>query len=106
MSSPKVWTGECIRHLRCQLGWSRAELSRRLGLDLEAVKALELGSFPQSEELILQLDRMQGYLNDQRQHLTHQPIAEALLRERGISQIEFEEVMSHRATHLEVDKSE
>lgn len=52
------WTIDKIRALRLRLGWSRAELGRRLGLDLQSIYALEDGSLSLNSELLVALDQL------------------------------------------------
>lgn len=58
------WTGEKVKSLRLKLGWSRAELGRRLGLNVSQVFELEEGKLPLVQETIDSLYQLSSHLND------------------------------------------
>jgi transcriptional regulator with XRE-family HTH domain len=97
------WTGERIKRLRVQLGWSRAEMGRRLSMDWEGVQALEENVGPHIKDLAMHLDRMKSYLDSYRRQQKYEPIAEVLLRELRLDQIEAQEVNLHYERNFKVD---
>ena len=88
-----IWTADEIRQLRYRLGWSQAEMARCLKLGSSDIVKWELGTFAPANEhknallLILQ----QAESNAER--VQRRPIAEVMMRDRGLSQIHDLEVV-------------
>ena len=51
-----MWSGERIRQLRLRLGWSAAEISRRLGMTTEQFKRIEAGESSLGVDTLQQLE--------------------------------------------------
>jgi transcriptional regulator with XRE-family HTH domain len=82
-----MWTGEMIRNLRCRLGWSAADLARRLSVSVEAVRHWENGQDQPSKETRQQLKNLQIYAEHLALSLSHTPVADHLLQEMNLEQI-------------------
>ena len=95
------WTSDEIKQLRYRLGWSQAEMARSFKLELATVAAWELGQQPpQDEHRHLLLSTMhQAESNAER--VQRRPIAEVMMRTRGLSQIHDFEVQNGIETAIE-----
>ena len=82
-----MWSGERIRHLRRRLGWSAAELSRRLGCSLETLDAYESEQTSLDDDVIQQLELLNFHLNSYNEMLARSPEADQVLDSTGKDQI-------------------
>jgi len=86
------WSSDEIRQLRYRLGWSRAEMARLMNLAPATVQAWESGEKPteaQCNALLAILNQAES--NAER--IQRRPIAEVVMRDRGLSQIHDLEVI-------------
>ena len=83
-----AWTGPLIRNLRLRLGWTQSELGRRLGLNLDAVVALESGHYSLDMELVYQLEYLKKYIDDISQSTRQRPQMEKLMKDIQVHQID------------------
>ena len=76
-----------IRDLRCRMGWCQADLARRLACSLDVVAKYESGE----SEIDAAHGRLLSAVFHQAEAAAHRilrrPVAEILMRDRGISQI-------------------
>jgi transcriptional regulator with XRE-family HTH domain len=81
------WTAQEIRQLRCRLGWSQAELARQMKTELAQISAWELGASPLGDQYRSRFAQFfhQAEMNAER--IQRRPIAEIIMRDRGLSQI-------------------
>lgn len=81
------WTAQEIKQLRSRLGWSQAELARQMKTELAQISSWELGTASLDEQYRSRLAQIfhQAELNAER--IQRRPIAEIIMRDRGLSQI-------------------
>lgn len=81
------WTAQEIKQLRSRLGWSQAELARQMKTELAQISAWELGTTPPADQYRSRFAQIfhQAELNAER--VQRRPIAEIIMRDRGLSQI-------------------
>lgn len=87
-----AWTGDEIKDLRLKLGWSRAELGRRLGFNLDQMFALEAGQLPLDQEVVHELDMMRDHLDDYSRNLKMNAISDEHMKKASVTQATTEEV--------------
>lgn len=81
------WTPESIITLRRKLGWTRAELSRRVGVTVQVIQAWEDGTEKPDSEAGNQLLSLDGHLQKYSQSLATDPLAELFLEKNKLNQI-------------------
>ncbi|MCB0348571.1 MAG: helix-turn-helix transcriptional regulator [Bdellovibrionales bacterium] len=81
------WDAAKIKKLRLELGWSQAELGRRLGLDTPRMQSLELGHSHVDVEISLHLDRMSQHLSDYSRALKFSCQSDVYIKENSVNQI-------------------
>ena len=82
-----MWSGERIRHLRRRLGWSAAELSRRLGCSVEKLESFESGAEKLDVDTVQQLEVLSFHLDSYNELLARSPQADQALDSTGKDQI-------------------
>jgi transcriptional regulator with XRE-family HTH domain len=92
------WTTEGLRELRLRLGWSRAEMSRRLGCSLVRWQALESGELEPLGEECDQLNQLRLHLEFYNEQIELRPLAEAELKNRGFEQIHKKDLIKSGKT--------
>ena len=88
-----IWNAEEIRQLRYRLGWSKAEFARCLKVDTENLIAWESGLFAPQDEHRGVLQSFFRQVEAYAEKIQRRPIAEALMRDRGLSQIHDLEIV-------------
>lgn len=81
------WDSASIRKLRLELGWSQAEMGRRLGMDMQRLQSLELGQCCVDTEVSLSLERMRQHLRDYSRALKFSSQSDVYLKENSVNQI-------------------
>lgn len=88
------WNAIELRQLRCRLGWSRAELARRIGANVSEVTEWEAGRRqPQAD----QANNLVHFLNQAESiaaSVQRRPVAEFLMTDRGLEQIHESQVIA------------
>ena len=87
------WTADEIRQLRYRLGWSQAEMARCLKLELNTVSEWEAGKLPPLEAHRSALLSILHQAESNVEKVQRRPIAEAMMRDKGLSQIHDLEVI-------------
>jgi transcriptional regulator with XRE-family HTH domain len=82
-----IWTADEIRQLRYRLGWSQAEMARCLKLELNTVSEWEAGMHLPLEQHRIALLSIMHQAESNVEKVQRRPIAEALMRDKGLSQI-------------------
>ncbi len=83
----KLWTAQEIKCLRLKLGWSAAELARRLCCSMQMITEWERGSdFPSPDEC-LKLERLEFDLEDYSQKVHLESYASQLFSITQVEQI-------------------
>jgi len=88
-----AWSAAEVRQLRYRLGWSRAEMARCLKLNPEMVSAWETGLFQPANEYCNALLAILNQAESNAEKVQRRPIAEVVMRDRGLSQIHDLEVI-------------
>ena len=81
------WTAEEIRQLRYRMGWSQAEFARTLNLERSLITGWESGRFPPDQEHKSTLLRIFHQVESNCQKVLRRPVAEMIMKDRGLSQI-------------------
>jgi DNA-binding XRE family transcriptional regulator len=81
-----TWSAKEVRELRWKLGWSRADLSRRIGISAEIVAKWELHGALPSQELALELDRLLEGVEEEAFRISRRPLVEIFLKENHVTQ--------------------
>jgi ribosome-binding protein aMBF1 (putative translation factor) len=89
-----IWTPEKIKVLRKQLGWSAADLSRRLSCDLDKVQSWELGSFAPTLEEARQLEAISFFIDTNCEVVQLSAQAETIIQENNFEQIHGDDLKS------------
>lgn len=90
-----VWSANEIKTLRMQLGWSRADFSRRFGCELELVNEWERGEKSPSPEHQRQLEALSFSVDSIAEQTSLRPQAEQILSIHGIEQIHRDQLRSY-----------
>jgi transcriptional regulator with XRE-family HTH domain len=93
----KKWTAAEIRHLRLRLGWSQAELARRLGCRQQTVSEWETDSYVPQNAYSKLLDLLHDHLQVHSDQISRRPVAEVLMKVENASQITGDEITEHLA---------
>ena len=88
------WTPDEVRQLRYRLGYSQAEMARCLKLEVEVVMAWELGTFFPEYGHCNELLRILNQTETNADRVQRRPIADVMMRDRGLSQIHDFEVLT------------
>jgi transcriptional regulator with XRE-family HTH domain len=78
---------EDIKQLRQRLGWSLAEMARRMGCSVDIVSAWEAGHQSPDSEVINQMEYLESYLHSYSQRISQTPLAEKVMHEDRLSQL-------------------
>lgn len=81
------WTARKIQQLRLELGWSQAELGRRLGVASNKVAAWEVGMNIPSSDVLHNMDRLAVNLREYNSRLKRSSMAEGFLKAKALNQI-------------------
>ena len=81
------FTAQEIKQLRGRLGWSQAELARQMKTELAQISAWELGAAPLGEQYRSQFAQIYHQAEMNADRVQRRPIAEIIMRDRGLSQI-------------------
>jgi DNA-binding transcriptional regulator YiaG len=87
------FTADEIRQLRYRMGWSQAEMARCLQLDLSIVSGWEAGRLLPQVEHRTALLRVLSQAETNAEKVQRRPIAEVIMKGRGLSQIHDLEVI-------------
>ena len=93
MVGSMIWTAVEIRQLRYRLGWSRAEMARCLKLTPDMINAWEDGRFLPTEAHCNLLISVLNQAESNAEKVQRRPVAEVVMRDRGLSQIHDLEVI-------------
>ncbi|HEX4923690.1 MAG TPA: helix-turn-helix transcriptional regulator [Bdellovibrionales bacterium] len=88
----KKWTSAEIRQLRLRLGWSQAELARRLGCRQQTVSEWETDAYVPQNAYSRLLELLHDHLEVHSDQVSRRPVAEILMKEVGYSQISGDEL--------------
>ena len=86
------WVGRSIRTLRHQMGWSRSDLARRLGVPSEKVQLLESDQVSVSENEINLLEEVYLVAQKSSEEAKMRVLAEVEMRVKCLSSIESKDL--------------
>lgn len=81
------WNNVCIKELRQRLGWSVAEMARRLSVTSETLRYWEAGTKNVSEESFSQLDHLEIQLEKYNEDTFSSPRSENYMDTVGLDQV-------------------
>jgi len=90
-----TWNSDKIKTLRCRMGWTQAELARRLECDSSLIhdwEMIETGEVPALEmhiDVLILLEKQAEFASDQ---VFQSPLAEAILDESQCTQVDSDSV--------------
>ena len=87
--SHSVWTANRIKDLRRGLGWSQAELARQLGCRQQTVSEWETNAYQPQNAYSQLLEKLLFDLESQNHITKVSPVAESVMTDLGMSQIEM-----------------
>lgn len=82
-----ILSPEDIKQLRQRLGWSLAEMARRMGCSVETVAAWEAGHQSPDGEVISQLEYLESHLRSYSERILQTPLAEKVMHDDRLSQL-------------------
>jgi DNA-binding transcriptional regulator YiaG len=86
------WTKDSIRSLRQRLGWSQAELSRRLQCDSADVDQWETGKSTPVAKFKNELQLLANQADACSKEVQSTPLVEKICDQKALGQIEFSEI--------------
>ncbi|MGE0762544.1 MAG: multiprotein-bridging factor 1 family protein [Bdellovibrionales bacterium] len=92
------WSPQEIRCLRLQLGWSAADLGRRLGCTTQIVMQWECGDIKPDPEMQNHFHYLSNFVEQNALRLARTPHAEALMNQEQLSQVTHD-VVALRVPH-------
>ncbi len=92
MAERSEWSAHQIKTLRYQLGWSQADMARRLGCTLQCIMNWEEGADLPEADQSKRLDQLRFTAGHHGRKLGRLPIAEKHMGERSLAQIRDEEL--------------
>lgn len=81
------WTAADIRKLRYRMGWTQSDFARRMNLELKTISHWEAGQEAPADAQCHQLVFILQQVESHSDKVQRRPIAETLMRDRGLSQI-------------------
>ena len=99
-----TWNAQEIKNLRSRLGWSQAEFARRMKTPLATISGWELGSMVIDEQHHPLMFAISGEADSCAERVQRRPLAESIMRDRGLSQIHDFDVLSSLADDIDFVK--
>ncbi len=91
-SKPR-WKHDEIRLLRLRLGWTQADLARRLSCDLQLVESLEIGSKVAAIEVVHKLELIAHQADLCGEEIQNRPVAENMCDQEQLGQVELNKII-------------
>ena len=88
-----TFNGSEIRKLRQRLGWSLAEMARRLGSSTNQLADWELDASQPDNETINQLRYLLQYVESNSEQVAQTPILEREIETRGVAQLTHRDLL-------------
>ena len=82
-----------IRQLRQRLGWSVAEMARRMGCSVQIVTAWEAGQQSPDAEVLNQMEYLDGYGRSYSERISQTPMAEKIMHDDRLSQLTHRDLL-------------
>lgn len=106
MSEQNVWNAETLKNLRYHLGWSQADIARRLGCPLETIISWEKGETQPQSIFFRTLDQLLSFAEHYAERLKNMPVADRFMLTKSLSQVNNEDLEQGEPTeHFSIDKS-
>lgn len=86
-------TGKDIKKLRQRLGWSVAEMARRMGCGTELVSAWECESQRPDSEVLNELIYLQNHVESLSDNMAQEPVLEKEIESRRVSQLTHRDLL-------------
>lgn len=86
-------TGMTIRTLRQRLGWSVAEMARRMGCDTQLVQSWESEISKPDHEALNQLRYLLNHAETYSEHIAQKPMVEKAIEERHVAQLTHRDLL-------------
>jgi ribosome-binding protein aMBF1 (putative translation factor) len=87
------FTGPQIRNLRQRLGWSQAEMARRMGCKVVLIENWEADSACPSSEDMNQLRFLLDHVETASEQVLEKPLLEKEMQTRGIAQLTHRDLL-------------
>ena len=88
----KKWSADDIRQLRWRLGWSQAELARRLGCRQQTISGWETGIYEPQNAYSKLLEMLSSHVEHYSDQVASGSVAEAVMKQVGYTQVNSEEL--------------
>ena len=89
-----MFTGRDIRILRQRLGWSVAELARRMECGVEVIQKWESNDSQPDPQALNQLNYLLNRVETYHEQIHQQPIAEKEMEERRMAQLTSRDLLN------------
>ncbi|MCB0414093.1 MAG: helix-turn-helix transcriptional regulator [Bdellovibrionales bacterium] len=86
------WSGAKIKELRLSLGWSVAELARRLSCSTDLICEWERSDSQPDQEMKVQLNSLQMIVEKNRELVSKRVQAEFLMVQEGLDQVHHDDL--------------
>ena len=96
------WTAGDVRGLRGRLGWCQAEMARQLKCDVELIRKYEQGETRPDDGHRHRLSSIFHQAEQAAAQTLRRPMAEIMMRDRGISQIHDLDVLESWPPEIEL----
>ena len=87
------FNGKDIRNLRQRLGWSMAEMARRMGCNSTLVGQWENETQTPDHDAVNQLCVLLNHLESSSEHVAQNPLLEKELQSRGVAQLTHRDLL-------------
>jgi transcriptional regulator with XRE-family HTH domain len=88
-----ILSNQDIRVLRQRLGWSLAEMARRMGCNTELVQNWEAGALTPDADALNQLRYLQNYAESYSEKIAQKPQVEKEMEERRMAQLTHRDLL-------------
>lgn len=87
------FSGLEIRNLRQRLGWSIAEMARRMGCNSNLIQQWECGELLPDHDAVNQLCFLQNHVESSSDQVAQRPAVEKELQSRGVAQLTHRDLL-------------
>jgi len=87
------FNGTHIKTLRQRLGWSVAEMARRMGCNTKLIQAWEKEAAKPDPEALNQLRYLQNHVESYSEQIAQKPIVEKEMEERHVAQLTHRDLL-------------
>jgi transcriptional regulator with XRE-family HTH domain len=93
MGAIMKFNGQDIRTLRQRLGWSMAEMGRRMGCNAALIGQWESEKATPDADAMNQLCFLRDHVDSASEHVAQKPLAEKEMRSRGVAQLTHRDLL-------------